>query len=224
VRAPPRARSVRQSPTGLLQAVGRQPKDLSLWPAVGGGGSNSQMIVSDSVRIDVGFDVARARLARLTQESTLLAASRHAYGQGQAVVRVGPMGNAPVLSKLVEVRFRDLVTHGDAAVLTLRWEASGASGGLFPALDADITLSPVSEDACALRLDGAYRPPLGGIGAGLDRALLHRVAMATIADFIGRIADAIIHPALSAAPSPDLAGSTEAAGRPIRSQLGSHST
>lgn len=172
------------------------------------------MIVSDSVRLDVGFGVARVRLANLTHESTLLAASRHAYGEGQAVVRVGPVGDAPGLSKLVEVRFRDLVTHGDTAVLTLRWEAGGAGGGLFPALDADITLTPVSEDACLLRLDGAYRPPFGGIGAGLDRALLHRVAMATIADFIGRIADAIVQPAASAAPAPEIAGPAEAVGWP----------
>jgi hypothetical protein len=157
------------------------------------------MIVSDSVRLDLAFDAARVRLANLIHESTLLAASRHAYGEGQAVVRVGPLGDAPGLSKLVEVRFRDLVTRDDSAVLTLRWEASGAGGGLFPALDADLTLSPAGDHACVLRLDGAYRPPLGGFGAGIDRALLNRVAMATIADFIGRIADAVAHPAVSTA-------------------------
>ena len=128
------------------------------------------MIVSDSMRLDVGFDVARFRPANLIHENTLLTASRHAYGEGQAAVRVGPVGDAPGLSKLVDVQFRDLVTRGDNVLLTLRWEASGGRGGLFPALDADITLSPSGEHACVLRLDGAYRPPLGGIGAGLDRA------------------------------------------------------
>jgi hypothetical protein len=172
------------------------------------------MIVSDSVRLDVGFDVARVRLANMIHENTLLAASRHAYGEGQAAVRVGPVGDAPGLSKLVDVQFRDLVTRADSALLTLRWEASGARGGLFPALDADITLSPSGEHASVLRLDGAYRPPLGGIGAGLDRALLHRVAMATIANFIGRIADAIIDPAASAVPTAELAAPAEAPGWP----------
>jgi hypothetical protein len=172
------------------------------------------MLVSDSVRIDVGFDVARVRLANLIQENTLLTASRHAYGEGQAAVRVGPVGDAPGLSKLVDVQFRDLVTRGDSVLLTLRWEASGARGGLFPALDADITLSRSGEHACVMRLDGAYRPPFGGIGAGLDRALLHRVAMATTANFLGRIADAIVHPAASAVPMGELDGPTEAAGWP----------
>jgi carbon monoxide dehydrogenase subunit G len=163
------------------------------------------MIVSESVRLDVPFAAAVARLANLAHDSTLLTASRHAYGEGLTSIRVGPVGAAPGLSKLVEVRYRDLVTRGDTAVLTLRWEASGARGGLFPAFDADITLTPDGDHATALRLDGAYRPPLGGFGAGLDRALLHRVAAATIADFIGRIADAILHPAASAAPTPGLA-------------------
>jgi hypothetical protein len=172
------------------------------------------MIVSDSVRLEVSFDVAQGRLANLAQESTLLTASREAYGDGQASIRVGPVGNAPGLSKLVEVRFRDLVTRGDTALLTLRWEASGPGGALFPALDADITLSPAGEDASMLRLDGAYRPPLGGFGAGLNRALLHRVATATVADFIGRIADAIVHPAASTAP--DLAGPAEVSGWPMQ--------
>jgi hypothetical protein len=170
------------------------------------------MIVSDSARLEVGFAVAQARLANLAHESTLLTASRHAYGEGMTAVRVGPVGAAPGLSKLVEVRCRDLVTRGDTAVLTLRWEASGAGGGLFPALDADITLSPDGEHASILKLDGAYRPPLGGLGAGLDRAVLHRVAMATIADFIGRIADAIVHPAESTAPAHGLAATAEATG------------
>lgn len=152
------------------------------------------MIVSDSVRLEVDFAVAQARLANLAHESTLLSASRQAYGEGITAIRVGPVGGAPGLSKVVEVRYRDLLARGDSAVLTIRWEASGAGGGLFPALDADVTLSPDGDHASVLRLDGAYRPPFGGLGAGLDRALLHRVAMATIADFIRRIADAVTHP------------------------------
>jgi hypothetical protein len=153
------------------------------------------MIVSESVRLDVGFAAAQARLANLAHDSTLLTASRRSYGEGLTAVRVGPVGGALGLSKLVEVRYRELVTRNDAAVLTLRWEASGSSGGLFPALDADVTLAPDGDDATVLRLDGAYRPPFGGIGAGLDRALLRRVAVATVADFIGRLADAIVSPA-----------------------------
>lgn len=184
-------------------------KDLR--PLAGGDSRrfDSRMIVSDSVRLEVGFAAAQAGLANLAHDSTLLTASRDAYGEGLTVVRVGPMG-ATGLSKLVEVQYRDLVKRDDTAVLTLRWDATGAGGALFPALDADITLTPDGEDATVMRLDGAYRPPLGGLGAGLDRALLHRVAMATIADFIERIAAAIVQFAPSAAPAPGSAMSEDA--------------
>jgi hypothetical protein len=42
-----------------------------------------------------------------------------------------------------------------------------------------------------LTLTGVYRPPLGTVGAGLDQAILHRVAVATIRDFLGRVGAAI---------------------------------
>lgn len=74
------------------------------------------------------------------------------------------------MSTLVQVHFRDLVTREGSAVLALRWEAAGPRGGLFPALDADITLTPAGEQATVLELAGAYRPPLGAAGDGLAGA------------------------------------------------------
>jgi hypothetical protein len=53
-------------------------------------------------------------------------------------------------------------------------------GRLFLVLDGDFTLTPAGEDAARLALAGVYRPPLGRLGASLDRAVLHRVADATI--------------------------------------------
>jgi hypothetical protein len=65
------------------------------------------------------------------------------------------------------------------------------SSSLFPALDADITVSPLGAHATMLTLTGVYRPPLGAVGAMLDRAILSRLATATILDFIGRLAEDI---------------------------------
>ena len=58
------------------------------------------------------------------------------------------------------MHFQDLKASGDSARLALRWEASGPGGGLFPALDADITLTPAPKHSATLTLTGAYRPPL----------------------------------------------------------------
>lgn len=55
----------------------------------------------------------------------------------------------------------DVMTRGEAAVLVLRWQATGPGGKLFPALDADIWLTPAGEYSARLSLAGAYRPPPG---------------------------------------------------------------
>ncbi len=150
------------------------------------------MFVSGEIRLEIAFRDALARLAGLAVAGWLRTASAEAYGEsGAALARVGPLGGVPGLSRLVEVRFSKLAVHDGHAVLPLRWEATGAGGALFPALDADITLVPAGERASALRLSGVYRPPLGAFGAGLDRAVFNRVAIATIRRFMGSAGDAM---------------------------------
>jgi hypothetical protein len=97
------------------------------------------------------------------------------------------------MSRLVQAHFRDLVTREGSAVLALRREAAGPCGGLFPALDAGITLTPAGEQATVLELAGAYRPPLGAAGDGLDRVILHRVAAETARTLMNRVAGAVAH-------------------------------
>jgi hypothetical protein len=177
------------------------------------------VIVGDDVRLEVSFNVAQARLVNLARGSSLASASGQSYDEGIThLTRVGPLGPAPGISKLVEVRYRDLVTHGDSAVLTLRWEVTGHGSGVFPALDADITLTRAGEDATVLSVAGAYRPPLGSVGAGLDRAIMHRAATATISSFINRIAEAIVHPDQAPAHSRDI-GAAGAAWMPSTTQV-----
>lgn len=157
------------------------------------------MFVGDEMLLDVSFNAAQAGLANVAQEGTLRDASQDAYGEEIiGVVRTGPLGFALGMSRLVEAHFRGLVIRENPAVLTLRWEAIGPGGGLFPALDADITLSPAGDHATLVTLAGAYRPPPGALGGRPDQAILQRAAAATIWTFLGRVADAIAHPASAA--------------------------
>ena len=71
---------------------------------------------------------------------------------------------------------------------------------LFPSLDADIELGELGPERTQLSMSARYTPPLGPVGRFLDRALLHRVAEATVKDFLDRAAQM-----LSAVP----AGSSE---------------
>jgi hypothetical protein len=121
--------------------------------------------------------------------------SQEAYGDGvTGLARVGPLGAAPGVSKLVEMHFLDVAVRGESAVLPLRWQATGPGGALFPALDADLALTPAGDRATRLSLAGAYRPPLGTVGAGLDKAIFHKVAQATIRSLLTRVADALTLP------------------------------
>jgi len=143
------------------------------------------MFVGDEVVLDVSFAVARARLADLTRGGWLLSASEDAYGAGiTGLSRVGALG----VSRVVRVQARELAERDGSAGLAIRWEVTGPGGGVFPVLDADITLLPSGEQATLLTLAGAYRPPLGSLGQALDRAILHRVAAATIRNFLNRVA------------------------------------
>jgi hypothetical protein len=131
------------------------------------------MFVSDEVLLEVGFPAAQAGLAALAQDSSLLNAAENAYGAAaRSLARVSPPGAVPGISTLAEVRFRDLVARDGSALLTLRWDVTGPGGALFPALDADITLTRTGGQATLLALTGVYRPPLGILGAPLDRAVL----------------------------------------------------
>lgn len=64
----------------------------------------------------------------------------------------------------------------------------------LPARDADLALTPAGEHSSRLSLAGAYRPPLGAVGAGLDKAIFHKVAHATVRSLLARGADALTCP------------------------------
>ena len=156
-------------------------------------GLTAEVFVGAEAVLDVSFDAARAGLARAVGGEWLATASADAYGEwSKGLARVGPRGTSWSVSRLVEVRFRELVTRGNVTGLALRWEAAGSSGGLFPVLDADITLVPDGEQATLIGLDAVYRPPPG---PGLCPVITYLVTAATIRSLLGRIAAAVAEPA-----------------------------
>ena len=140
----------------------------------------------------VPFAEARAGLAAVADAGWLRSASGDAYGKwSTGLARVGPPDSARAMSRLVNVRFAELSARPTSTALMLRWEAAGPGGGLFPVLDADLTLAPYGEPASLLVLAGVYRPGLPAVGAALDRVVLRRVATATVQGFVNQVGDAI---------------------------------
>jgi hypothetical protein len=156
------------------------------------------MFIAAEVQLDLGFDAVQARLVNLVRGGLLRRASGGAYDEWQAcLAQIGPWVAALGMCRLVRVLVRDMVTHADCATWTMRWEVTGPGGSLFPALDADIKLTPAGVDATMLAVCGAYRPPLGVLGVGLDRAMLRQAAEVMIQSFTIHIRMAIMHPAAS---------------------------
>ena len=150
------------------------------------------MFLSAETVLGVPFAEARTGLVAVADGGWLTRASGDAYGEwGAGLARVGPLGSVRAISRLVDVRFTELSARATSAALMLRWEAVGPGGELFPVLDADLTLAPYGEPVSLLALAGVYRPPLGAVGAVLDRVALRRVADATIQRFVQQVGEAI---------------------------------
>jgi hypothetical protein len=157
------------------------------------------MFVVEDLTIGTGSRAAQARFANLLRGNWLAQTSQVACEGGAAgLLRVGPAG--PVAAKLVRVCFLDPVYRGDVMTVGLRWEAAGAAGSLFPVLDANISICPAGDEAVRLMLAGSYRPPLGHLGAGLDRAIMHKVAAATMRGLLQSVAEALASPAPAGCP------------------------
>jgi hypothetical protein len=154
------------------------------------------MFIGAEVQLDLSFDAVQARMANLVRGGLLSRASGDAYDQWRAwLAQIGPWMTAPGMCPLVRVLARDMMTRADCATWAMRWEVTGPGGSLFPALDADIKLTPAGADATMLAVCGAYRPPRGVLDVGLGRVIMQQAAEVMIQNFTIHIRMAIMHPA-----------------------------
>lgn len=77
---------------------------------------------------------------------------------------------------------------GYGVAMPVEWQAA-EHPERYPTLSGSLRLEPAGPAGTRLRLDAHYRPPGGKLGAAADRALLHRVAEASVRDFVERVAE-----------------------------------
>lgn len=145
------------------------------------------MFVGAQTKVKVPFRRAATLLDAAVADGGLTAVSQHAAADGLTyLARVHPT-RAGRLGK--EVRVRLLPSHwvGGHVVIALRWEPTGPTAGLFPSLDADVSLHD-DDPGSVVSIVGCYRPPLGALGMRFDRALLSRAAQATLQALTDEIA------------------------------------
>ena len=148
------------------------------------------MFVHDFVHVDRRPDEVRAEvLADHGRWLRPLAAVRG----GESHMRVGPAGvppTQPLLGKEVRVELGEPRAVGEAVVVPMRWEATGAKG-LFPTLDADLEIDSLGPARTRVSLSGRYDVPFGVAGRAVDNLLLHGLAEETLRAFLHRLAAAL---------------------------------
>ena len=150
------------------------------------------MFLADQRLCTVSIGVARDRLADLVTHGWLATASAASYQDGmEHLLWTGTPDDPPSLPRLTRTHFLDPIHRENSTSLGMRWEAASVTSGLFPAMDANLTLTAEDIQLTLLMLTGVYRSPLGTASAVPERALLNKSATTTIRSLLTRICGAL---------------------------------
>ena len=117
--------------------------------------------------------------------------AERANHRGDLLLAEVGFGEAVRIKRKVVIELGRSVRSGAKSVVPLRWTSSGATG-LFPSLDADLEVASLGPGRTQLAMSARYDPPFGPVGRAVDRAVLSRVAEATLKDFLDRVAETIL--------------------------------
>ncbi len=143
------------------------------------------MFISESLTVDVPLAAAENRLLKFLHVGDLDSVASTAYGKGATILARAGIGG---MGKTVRVQSMPATASGAGAVIAIRWLATGALGGAFPVLDANLELNADGSQTI-LTILGSYRPPLGKLGEAIDRLMLNTIAKATLRNFLGQLAE-----------------------------------
>jgi len=150
------------------------------------------MFLADQRLCSVSIGTARAQLADLVARGWLTTASVASYQEGIGhLLWTGTPDDAPGLPRLAQAHFLDPIHREDSTTMGMRWEATSVTGGLYPAMDANITLAAEGIQLTRLTLAGVYRSPPEMLRAVPERVLLNRAASTTIKALLTRIGEAL---------------------------------
>ena len=148
------------------------------------------MFLRGFVEILAPADVAGELLARLP-ETLIQSFALDAIDHGNTVLaEVGFPVAGRRLDKQVQIEVGSVVRTRSRTWLPIWWRATGAVI-LFPSLEGELEAAPLGNNRTQIGLSARYTPPFGAFGTTLDRMLLHRIAEATIHDFLQQVAAAL---------------------------------
>jgi hypothetical protein len=109
----------------------------------------------------------------------------------QLEVEVGFSAPGARVRRSVELIVGEPVQVSGRLLVPIEWKPLHGHH-LFPSLQGDLEVGGLGPQRTQIALSARYQPPLGLLGSAADRALLHRVAEATVRDFVQRLAHAIL--------------------------------
>jgi hypothetical protein len=135
-------------------------------------------------------DALRANPTSVFQSATKAAASRANSLASELRVDLGGLKVSADISIVVKqiVESPGTGTSGPSTVIQLEWEAVNRPH-LFPFMQAELALYPLTASETQLDFSGAYRPPLGVLGSAVNALVGHRIAEGTVHRFVTDVAE-----------------------------------
>jgi len=140
------------------------------------------------VPYDRVIEILRADASGLFQRATAAAATRAEEVVATLHVSVGGLEVGADVKIEVRSITENVSALGERATsVALAWKAA-RNVGLFPSMEAILSVYPLSRTETQLDLLGHYLPPFGAIGSAIDALVGHRVAQASVLRFVQDVA------------------------------------
>lgn len=134
-------------------------------------------------------DVLKRDALAVFQSATKAAASRAQSVAAELHVDLGGVGvkaDIKISIKNVEEK-RDEALASVVTRLPLEWEAA-SKPGLFPLMKGELLIYPLTATETQLDFSGLYEPPFGTVGKAMNAMIGHRIAEASVHQFITDVA------------------------------------
>jgi hypothetical protein len=123
------------------------------------------------------------------RSATKAAASRAHSVASELRVDLGAIGlEADILISVKKVEEKTAAVADPVTRLQLEWQAARMPG-LFPFMQAELSIYPLTSAETQLDFSGVYEPPLGAVGKALDAVAGYRIAESSVHRFVADVAE-----------------------------------
>jgi len=135
-------------------------------------------------------DALKADPRAVFQSATKAAASRAKSLASELRIDVGGLKLAADIAIVVKeiVETPAAGGAGPSTVIRLEWEAVSLPH-LFPFMQAELALYPLTATETQLDFSGTYQPPLGVLGSAMNAMVGHRIAEGSVHRFVTDVAE-----------------------------------